>query len=43
LDAMGISDFPTSVLVGRDGIVKTVHVGMFTQQTLESEITPLLQ
>jgi thiol-disulfide isomerase/thioredoxin len=43
LDAMGINDFPTSVLVGRDGIVKTVHLGSYTSQTLESEITPFLQ
>jgi len=43
LDALGISDFPTSILIGKDGIVKTIHVGMFTQQTLDAEITPLIQ
>lgn len=43
LDAMGINDFPTSVLIGRDGVVKTVHLGSYTSQTLESEITPFLQ
>jgi peroxiredoxin len=43
LDAMGINDFPTSVLIGRDGVVKTVHLGSYTSQTLEADITPFLQ
>jgi peroxiredoxin len=42
LNAMGIHEFPTSIFVGKDGLVKTIHVGLFTPQTLESEITPLL-
>jgi peroxiredoxin len=43
LDAMGINDFPTSVFIGRDGVVKNVHLGSYTSQTLESDITPFLQ
>ncbi len=45
LTKLGIDSFPTSILVGSDGIVKTIHIGMFTQQDLEEEvgkrITPL--
>ena len=43
LDLMGIHSFPTSVLLGKDGIVKTIHVGMFSAESIEAEITPLLQ
>lgn len=42
LNGLGIHSFPTSVFIGRDGKVKTIHVGMFTQDSIESEITPLL-
>ncbi len=42
LSLLGIRSFPTSVLVGRDGKVKTIHIGMFTRENIESEITPLL-
>lgn len=42
LDGFGIHSFPTSIVVGRDGRVKTIHVGMFTPQALETEVTPLL-
>jgi len=42
LDGLGIHSFPTSIVVGRDGRVKTIHVGMFTPQALETEVTPLL-
>jgi cytochrome c biogenesis protein CcmG, thiol:disulfide interchange protein DsbE len=41
LDGLGIHSFPTSIIVGRDGRVKTIHVGMFTPQALETEVTPL--
>jgi hypothetical protein len=30
-----------SILVGADGVVKTIHVGLF-RQALEDEITPYL-
>ncbi len=42
LNAMGVRNFPTSILVGPDGVVKTVHIGMFTPQALEQEISPYL-
>jgi cytochrome c biogenesis protein CcmG, thiol:disulfide interchange protein DsbE len=42
LDGLGIHDFPTSILVGRDGIVKGVHIGMFMEGQLEQEFGPLL-
>jgi peroxiredoxin len=43
LDSLGIHSYPTSILVGADGVVKTIHVGMFTPEMLEEEITPFLQ
>jgi peroxiredoxin len=42
INSLGIRDFPTSILVGPDGIVKAIHVGMFTPKALEAEITPYL-
>jgi thiol-disulfide isomerase/thioredoxin len=42
LDRLGINSFPTSILIGRDGNVKTIHIGMFTPESIEAELTPLL-
>ena len=42
LDSLGIHSYPTSIVVGSDGIIKTIHVGMFTAEALESEVTPYL-
>ncbi len=42
LNGLGINSYPTSILVGMDGMVKAIHVGMFTPQSLEEEITPYL-
>jgi peroxiredoxin len=42
LTSLGVQSFPTSILVSADGVVKTIHVGMFTPETLEAEITPYL-
>jgi hypothetical protein len=42
LDSLGIHSFPTSILLGRDGRVKAIHVGMFSPQELDAEVTPLL-
>jgi thiol-disulfide isomerase/thioredoxin len=42
LDQMAIHDFPTSILIGKDGTVKAIHIGMFTSESIESEVTPLL-
>ncbi len=42
LDGYGIHDLPTSILVGRDGLVKTIHIGLFTSIALEQELTPFV-
>jgi cytochrome c biogenesis protein CcmG, thiol:disulfide interchange protein DsbE len=42
LNSMGIHDFPTSIVIGRDGRVKHVQVGMFSPEALDSVVTPLL-
>jgi len=42
LTELGIRSFPTSILVGRDGKVETIHVGMLTADQLQTEIAPLL-
>jgi thiol-disulfide isomerase/thioredoxin len=39
---MAIYDYPTSILIGRDGLVKKVHVGKYTTTTLQAEVDPLL-
>ena len=43
LSGLGINSFPTSILVGRDGKVITIHYGMFTQDSINTEITPYLK
>lgn len=43
LYSLGIRSFPTSVLVGRDGKVKKIHVGTLTKAQLQREIAPLLK
>jgi thiol-disulfide isomerase/thioredoxin len=40
LNRLGIQDLPTSILVGRDGLVKAIHIGLFTAMSLEQELTP---
>ncbi|MCL4562454.1 MAG: TlpA family protein disulfide reductase [Chloroflexi bacterium] len=42
LDRLGIHDLPTSILVGRDGLVKTIHIGLFTTVSLQQELTPFV-
>ncbi len=42
LTSLGVRSYPTSILVGSDGMVKAIHVGMFTPQSLDAEITPYL-
>ncbi|MBE0699251.1 MAG: TlpA family protein disulfide reductase [Anaerolineaceae bacterium] len=42
LDGLGIHSFPTSIVVGRDGRVRTIHVGMYSPEALNADITPLL-
>jgi thiol-disulfide isomerase/thioredoxin len=40
---LGIDSFPTSVLVGRDGTVQAVHIGLLTAASLDQEFTPYLK
>jgi thiol-disulfide isomerase/thioredoxin len=42
VDSLGIDSYPTSILVGKDGMIKKIHIGMFTQSSIDTEITPLL-
>jgi peroxiredoxin len=43
LDQMAIHSFPTSILIGRDGLVKAIHIGLLTQESIEVEISPHLK
>jgi len=43
ITSLGVQGFPTSILVGSDGMVKAIHVGGFTPQALEDEVTPYIQ
>ncbi|MAT42621.1 MAG: hypothetical protein CL609_09790 [Anaerolineaceae bacterium] len=40
---MGVTGFPTSILVDGNGIVQYIHVGLFTENTLAQTITPFIQ
>ena len=42
LDGLGVSGLPTSIFVGRDGTVKTIHIGGLTPDAIEQQLTPLL-
>ncbi len=39
---MAIYDYPTSILIGRDGLVKTIRIGIYTPTHLKTDIEPLL-
>ena len=39
---MGIFNYPTSVLIDRNGIVKNIQVGMYPPDSLIADVTPLL-
>jgi peroxiredoxin len=43
MDQLAIHDYPTSILVDGNGIIKAVKVGMFSPQTLNQEIAPFLK
>jgi peroxiredoxin len=43
LTNLGVHSFPTSILIGADGVVRSIHIGMYTGDDLESEITPYLR
>lgn len=40
MDALFIRDYPTSILVGRDGRVKVVHIGLFSAEQMDRKLTP---
>jgi len=42
LAGLRINNYPTSIFVSPSGIVQKIHIGAFTQTSLEKEITPLL-
>lgn len=42
MDALKISAYPTSIIVDREGTVRSIRVGMHTPQTLTDEVLPLL-
>ncbi len=43
MDSLGIRDYPTSILVDGNGVIKALHVGLFTQVALDREIEPLIK
>ena len=43
LSSLGVHSFPTSILVGADGVVKNIHVGLYTAEDIEADITPYLK
>lgn len=43
ISKLGIVNFPTSILVGRDGTVKYIYIGEITLQTLQDVVIPLLE
>jgi thiol-disulfide isomerase/thioredoxin len=40
---LGIDSYPTSILVGRDGTVQVVHIGLLNDKALAAEFTPYLK
>ncbi len=42
LDGLQVHSFPTSILIGRDGVIKDIHIGLFTPEQIEAKISPLL-
>ena len=42
LSSLGTRGLPTSYIIGRDGVLKNIHVGELTARDLEIEVAPLL-
>lgn len=42
LDGLGLNELPASIFVGRDGTVKTIHVGGLMPEAIEKKLAPLL-
>jgi len=43
LNELNIHNFPTSIVVDRDGVVKDIHIGMLTPEQIEAKVGPLLR
>ena len=43
LTRLGVDSFPTSILIDRDGIVRSIHIGMYTAEDLDAAILPYLR
>jgi peroxiredoxin len=43
LSDLGVHSFPTSILIDTSGIVRSIHIGMYTAEDLDAEITPYLR
>lgn len=43
LSDLGVHSFPTSILIDPNGVVRSIHVGMYNAQDLDEEITPYLR
>jgi hypothetical protein len=42
-DRLMITSYPTSILIGRDGLVKVIHAGGYQPGQLEAEVDPFLK
>jgi peroxiredoxin len=42
LNGLGINGLPTSILVGRDGTVKYIHVGGLSPEMIATQLAPLI-
>jgi thiol-disulfide isomerase/thioredoxin len=40
---MAINDYPTSIVIGRDGLVKKVQIGLYSPAAMRADLDPLLK
>jgi cytochrome c biogenesis protein CcmG, thiol:disulfide interchange protein DsbE len=43
INKLGIINFPTSILVGRDGVVQYIYTGEITPKAMQEVVIPLLK
>jgi len=43
LNKLGVVNFPTSILVGRDGLVQYIYIGELTPEAIRDVVIPLLK
>ena len=41
--SLRIRYYPTSIMIGRDGVIQSIHTGMYTPELLERELLPLIE